>query len=143
MDKILDSSSPQRLSNPDTVAGNVRPARSASYPWYDSIWLAKYTAAKVIIKRVKPGALSAFEEVFSILYTRPDFKEKLLERVLDDGTLGKLRGVVKSLKPAEFELHEVHRFKRFVVHDHPLVTELQVALVSLVSDEVGEAVESS
>ena len=141
MDKILDTSSPQRPSNPDTVAGKERPARSSLYPWYDSIWLAKYTAAKAIIKRVKPDALSAFEEAFSVFHTRPDFKEKLLEQVLDDEMLGKLRRVVKSLKPAEFELHEVRSFKRFVVHDHPLVTELQATLVLLVSELVGEAVE--
>ena len=145
MDKILDISSAQRSPNPnpDAVAAKVRPARSSLYRWYDSIWLEKYTLAKAIIKRVKPEALGVFEETLRVFHTRPDFKVKLLEQVLDDEALGKLRHVVKSLKPTDFELHEVHRFKRFVVHDHPLVSELQAALVSLVSDEVGEAVESS
>ena len=143
MDKILDTPSPRPPSNLDAVAGKARTARSSLYPWYDSIWLAKYTAAKAIIKRVKPDALGTFEEAFSVFHTRPDFNVKLLERVLDEETLGRLRYLVKSLKPAEFELHEVRSFRRFVVHDHPLVTELQATLVSLVSELVGEAVESS
>ena len=120
---------------------DVRPARSRLYPWYDSVWLEKYTTAKAIIKKVNPEALNAFEDAFGVFQTRPDFQVMTLDRVFDDETLAAMRQVVKSLKPTDFELHEVRQFKRFIVHDHPMFTQLQERVVSLVSEAVGEVVE--
>ncbi len=64
-----------------------RPARSLLYPWYDSVWLTKYARAKAIVRKMRPEALSAFEDAFQILHTRPDFQVRLLERIFDDDAL--------------------------------------------------------
>lgn len=143
MDGNCNVSTPKTSPLPDGLTAKERPSRSRLYPWYDSVWLEKYTTAKAIIKKVKPEALNAFEAAFSVFQTRPDFQVTVLDRVFDDETLVAMRQVVKSLKPTDFELHEVRQFKRFVVHDHPLFTQLQEQIVSLVSEAVGEAVETN
>jgi len=120
-----------------------RPTRSPLYPWYDSVWLAKYVRAKAILQTVRPDALEAFVDAFRTLRTRPDFQVQLLERPFDDHTLHEIRRVAQSLRPTDLELHEVRAFGRFVVHDHPFLTELQQRSVPLVSEAVGEAVEMS
>lgn len=120
-----------------------RPTRSPRYPWYDSVWLAKYVRAKAIIQTVRPDALAAFVDAFRILRTRPDFRVRLFERPFDDHTLQEIRRVARSLRPTDLELHEVRAFGRFVVHDHPFLTELQQRTVPPVSEAVGEAVEIS
>lgn len=120
---------------------NTRPLNSRLYPWYDSVWLEHYARAKQIIRRVKPVALDAFVEAMQPLRTHPAFRVKVLDRVLDDVTLGKIRHIVKSLRPMDFELHEAQQFKRFIVHDHPYFTELQRQTTALVSAAVNEPVE--
>ena len=75
--------------------------------------------------------------------TRPDFQVRLFERPFDDHTLHEIRRVVLSLRPTDLELHEARAFGRFVVHDHPFFTELQQRTVPLVSEAVGEPVETS
>lgn len=119
------------------------PASSGIYPWYDSIWLQKYTLAKQIIRDVKPLVLDAFEETMRPLRTSSGFSVKTLDKVFDDSTLEKIRSTVRTLQPADFELHEARQFKRFIVHDHPYFTELQQQLTALMSATVGEAVEPS
>ncbi len=143
MDRIIDASPAKMAPHRDAATEKTRPPRSLLYPWYDSVWLENYTIARGIVKRVKPDALAAFEAAFSVFHTRPDFRVKLLEQVFDEGALETLRCVVKSLKPMDFALHEVQLFKRFVVHNHPLITELQTTLIALVSEAVGEPVESN
>lgn len=118
-----------------------RPIRSHAYPWYDSIWLEEYTKAKAIIRKIKPGALAAFETAFQIFQIQNDFQEKVFERVFDDNTLDEIRRVVKSLLPSDVEMHEAKNFQRFVVHDHPFFTELQKQIIPLVSAAAGEPLE--
>lgn len=119
----------------------TRPLNSRLYPWYDSVWLEHYTRAKQTIRDVKPTALDAFEEAMLPLRTHPEFRVKVLDRVLDGASLEKIRQIVKALRPMELELHEAQQFKRFIVHDHPYFTELQQQLTALMSDAVNEAVE--
>ena len=119
----------------------TRPLNSRLYPWYDSVWLEHYTSAKQIIRNVKPTALDAFESAMRPLRTHPEFRVKVLDRVIDDVTLEKIRHIVKALRPMDFELHEARQFKRFIVHDHPYFTELQRQLTALMSDAVNEPVE--
>ena len=95
----------------------TRPLNSRLYPWYDSVWLEHYTSAKQIIRNVKPTALDAFESAMRPLRTHPEFRVKVLDRVIDDVTLEKIRHIVKALRPMDFELHEARQFKRFIVHD--------------------------
>ena len=128
-------------SQPQAGTTNARPVRSRLYPWYDSIWLDEYSRAKSIIRKVKPQALAAFEDAMQVFRTRPDFRVRTFERVFDDDTLEKIRRVVRTLQPKDFEFHEAQQFKRFVVHDHPYFTALQQQLIPLVSEAAGEPVE--
>jgi hypothetical protein len=120
-----------------------RPSRSSLFPWYDSEWLAKYVAAKRIIRSVRPEAFEAFLDAFRVLQTDASFRVKLLEKPFDDQTLDQIRRVVRSLRPADLELHEARAFGRFVVHDHPYFNRLQQRIAGLVSAAVGESVEAS
>ena len=128
-------------SQPLAGTTNARPVRSRLYPWYDSVWLDEYSRAKNIIRKVKPQALAAFEEAMQVFRTHLDFQVRTFEQVFDDDTLEKIRKVVRTLKPTDFEFHEAQQFKRFVVHDHPYFTELQQQLLPLISYAVGEPVE--
>ena len=128
-------------SQPLAGTTNARPVRSRLYPWYDSVWLDEYSRAKNIIRKAKPQALAAFEEAMQVFRTHPDFRVRTFEQVFDDDTLEKIRKVVRTLKPTDFEFHEAQQFKRFVVHDHPYFTELQQQLLPLVSEAAGEPVE--
>lgn len=121
----------------------TRPLNSRLYPWYDSVWLEQYTRAKQVIRNVKPTSLDAFENAMRPLRTHPEFCVKVLDRVIDDATLEKIRLTVKALRPMDFELHEAQQFKRFIVHDHPYFTELQRQLTTLMSEAVNEPVEPS
>ncbi len=116
---------------------------SRLYPWYDSVWLERYSQAKGIVGAVRPQALAAFIEAFRPLHTREDFSPVVLDRPLGDGALDEIRQVVAALEPTELELHEARRFQRFVVHDHPAFTRLQERVALLVGDVVGEPVEAS
>jgi hypothetical protein len=120
-----------------------RPARSEGYPWYDSVWLSRYARATAIIRAVRPEALAGFVDAFQVLRTSLDFRVQVLDRVFDDDTMGKIRRVVRSLRPSDLELHEARAFGRFVVHDHPYFTALQQRTLRLVSEVVGEPVEAS
>ena len=134
---FLSSSKSQPLAG----MTNARPVRSRLYPWYDSVWLDEYSNAKSIIRKVKPQALTAFEEAMQVFRTHPDFRVRTFEHVFDDDTLEKIREVVRTLKPTDFEFHEAQQFKRFIVHDHPYFTELQQQLLPLISEAAGEPVE--
>jgi len=133
----------ERMSEDHIQQPERRAVKSDSYPWYDSIWLQKYDRATAIIRKVRPDALTDFVNAFRVFHTRSDFEVKLLQRPFDDATLEAIRVTVKSLRPTDLELHEARSFGRFVVHDHPLLTELQQRAVPLVSGVVGEPVEAN
>lgn len=120
-----------------------RPAKSRLYPWYDSGWLTKYARAKAIIRKVRPAELKGFEDAFRILHTRQDFEVRPFDRIFDDDVLAEVPRVVASLRPTDLELHEARMFGRFVVHNHPVFSELQQRTIPLVSEAVGEPVEMS
>jgi hypothetical protein len=120
-----------------------RPSRSDVYPWYDSVWLGEYARAKATIAAARPERLEAFVDAFEVFRTAPSFRERRLARVFDDRTMAEIRRAVKSLRPTDLELHEARAFGRFVVHDHPLFGALQEQLVPLMSETVGEPVESA
>lgn len=121
----------------------ARPVKSRAYPWYDSVWLDRWTRAREIVRRVRPGSLGAFDAAFDVLRTRPDFETTLLPRPFDDGTMAEIRDLVRSLRPTELEMHEAARMGRFVVHDHPFATELAGRSAPMVAAVVGEPVEAS
>jgi hypothetical protein len=114
-----------------------------SYPWYDSLWLRKYERAKDMLRQVQPEKLPVFVEALSGLRTGADFRVKRIPRLFDEATMATIRQTIATFQLTELELHEVKRFGRFVVHDHPFFTELQTRTIDLVSEAAGEPVEAS
>ncbi len=111
--------------------------------WYDSIWLGKYLAAKETIARVAPGRLQEFVDRFAVLRTDPAFSARHLHGVFDEAMLASIAETVKAIPREKLELHELKRFGRFIVHDHPPFTQMQRTLVDRVSGWAGEPVEPS
>ena len=101
------------------------------YPWYDSFWLTKYQRAKDVIRRVQPEKLPVFVAALSGLRTGADFRTKKIPGLFDDATMAAIRQTVAMFKLTELEGHEIKRFGRFVVHDHPFFTELQKRTIDL------------
>jgi hypothetical protein len=113
------------------------------FPWYDSDWLTKFVRAKAIVRAVKPGELAGFVDAFRPLHTRLDFQVRLLENPFDECTLGEIKQVIASLRPTDLEMHEIRMFGRFVVHNHPVLLQLQELTIPLVSEAVAEPVETA
>lgn len=114
---------------------------SHTLQWYDSPWLSKYFAARDVVERVAPSKLKAFVEAFNVLRTDLDFVVRDVPNVFDEATLARIRNVVRSIPMSEMETHEVKRFGRLIVHDHPFFSELQRDLITLVSQLAGEEIE--
>jgi hypothetical protein len=112
-----------------------------TYPWYDSVWLQKYKLAFKAISEKHPQKLKEFIHAFDGLKTRPDFKTVKYRSIFEENTLAAIREVIKSIRPAEIELHELKDFRRFIMHNHPDMTNLQHSLIDLVSEGAGEKVE--
>jgi hypothetical protein len=113
------------------------------YPWYDSFWLTKYQRAKDVIRRLQPEKLADFVKALSGLRTGADFRTKKIPGLFDDATMATIRQTIATFQLTELELHELKKFGRFVVHDHPFFTELQKRTIDLVSDAACEPVEAS
>ena len=111
--------------------------------WYDSIWLKAYFSALDVIGRVAPDRLKEFKSAFEPLHTDPSFDVQSIRQMFDASTLQSLRDRIHDIPRESLELHELKRFGRFVVHDHPLVTELQQGLLDRISEMAGEPVEPS
>jgi hypothetical protein len=116
---------------------------TAQLRWYDSVWLGKYFAARDVIARVAPGRLAEFCESFAPLRTDPACAVKELPGLFDPPMLAAIAKTVAAIPKEKLELHELKRFGRFIVHDHPPFTELQHTLVQRVSEWAGEPVEPS
>ena len=109
--------------------------------WYDSVWLNKYLDAKEIIARSYPSKLDEFVDCFNVLRTRPDFKIKEINGLLDQEKLTLVRNTINEIPMNKMELHEAKRFGRFIVHDHPVFLKMQAELTDMVSEMVEEPVE--
>jgi hypothetical protein len=111
------------------------------YPWYDSIWLAKYTFARELIGSRYPGCLGEFEQAFKSLRTNSDFQIREYEAIFDEECLHRIRQEIKAIRQSQIELHELRDFRRFIIHNHPFMKQLHESLVELVGEGAGEPVE--
>jgi hypothetical protein len=116
---------------------------SRLFPWYDSIWLSQYVAAKAYLADCNPQRLPDFIAALAPLRTRQDFQVQQQGRVLDEGELANIKALAKSLPLEKLELHEVLGFGRFVVRNHAGLRSLEASMIRLVSDCAGEEVEIS
>ena len=113
----------------------------AKIHWYDSVWLNKYLDAKELISRICPSKLDEFVGRFNVLRTRPDFMVKELKELLNPEKLAMVRNTINKISMNKMELHEVKRFGRFVVHDHPVFLKMQAELTDMVSELAEEDLE--
>jgi hypothetical protein len=113
------------------------------FPWYDSNWLGFYVSAKAYMAEHCPERLPNFVDAIAPLRTRSDFETVHLGGLLGSDVLARIRSAIAELKPAALELHEIKSFGRWVVHDDPILTELQATMTALVSAATGERVVSS
>ncbi len=113
------------------------------FPWYDGYWLERFVRAKAYIAEHRPEALPRFLAAMEPLRTDPGFEATYLHDVMDEATLAHVRKVISGLKPNQLELHEIKSFGRWVVHDHPVLTELQAQMTALAEKASGQALEPS
>ena len=125
------------------VAKKMLDQVTRNFPWYDSIWLRKYVAAKKLLEHVRPDMLPEFVNSFDRLRTRPDFVVRKIDGVFNDQIMQQIRETIKGLPPEALENHEAANFGRLVVHDHPFFNDLQETLLPLVSELASEVVEPS
>lgn len=97
--------------------------------------------AKAIIRKERPWALADFEQAFSSLQAPQDFQVKHICSVLTPEELESVHKVVSGLRPEDYERHELFKFGRLVVHDHPECTRLQHEFTARVSELAGENLE--
>jgi hypothetical protein len=113
------------------------------FPWYDSPWLQKYTAAKELIGHLRPDQLSRFIETFEPLRTRPDFAAQELKGAFDRRRLAEIRHLIANLPAETLELREGDRFGRAIAHNLSEFATLHRDFEGAVSELVGEPVEAS
>jgi diadenosine tetraphosphatase ApaH/serine/threonine PP2A family protein phosphatase len=117
--------------------------RGPQFPWYDSLWLSAYVAADEYLERRHPECMAQFKSAMNILRTPEGFQVRHLKPVLPEELLQEIRLISRSLIPGELELHEAKSFGRWLIHDHPRLTEIQNDMTTLVSEIADEAVEPS
>ena len=113
------------------------------FPWYDGYWLERFVTARDFIAIHRPELLEAFLQAFEPFRTDPEFSVVSIRNALDEETLAQVRDTVASIRPNQLELHEIKTFGRWVVHNHPILTELQTRMTALAESAAGEAVEPS
>ena len=118
-------------------------ANGSRFPWYDGYWLERFVRAKAYIAEHRPDVLPNFLAAMEPFRTDPAFSVAMLRNVLDDATLAHVRSVIAGLKPNQLELHEIKTFGRWVVHNHPILVELQARMTALAEQAAGEPLEPS
>lgn len=131
-----------RGSDRATRAGGEHRLESV-FPWYDSYWLAAYLCAKTILHERHPERLAAFDDAMSVFRTDTEFRPVLLDQVFDADVMARIRTIIQEYTLNQYKLYELATFGRLLVHDEPYFLELQRGLVSMVSELVGEPVETS
>ena len=115
--------------------------RRASFPWYDSPWLASYVRAREHVASHHPELLEEFVRSFDVLRTDPAFEVRQVRDILSPEDHARLKALTVAEAGTPREKHEMLRFGRLIVHDAPLCTELQAKLTDRIGELVGEAVE--
>lgn len=113
------------------------------FPWYDSLWLTQYIAAKEVVKQHYPGRLDEFTSALDVFRTPADFQAKKLENPLGKALFDKALDAARSIPPGKMNKKELLTFGRTILHDLPALVEIQEKLVEMVSEAVNEPVELS
>lgn len=113
------------------------------FPWYDSVWLTNYKRAKEILAGSNPQTLQQFIEACEPLKTRSDFEVIKVSDILSPYVLRQSKELIESLPNSDKETHEIFKFGRLVIHNHPFFDDLQKELTEKVGKLVKEEVEAS
>lgn len=116
---------------------------SARFPWYDGWWLERYVRAKDFLSLGRPSKVDAFEEALAPLRTRSDFAIAKSDRLFDSAQQKCIRNAISAIRSNQLELHELRRHGRFVVHDHPMLVDLQRQVAPIASELAGERLDPS
>ena len=111
------------------------------YPWYDSRWLATFSAARALVAARHPDRAADFEAAFEGLRTHLEFRTIELKRVLDARALEACRSQIRAIEEDDLDKREFFRFGRLIRQDLPFFVEMQTEMTDLVSELVGEPVE--
>lgn len=111
------------------------------FPWYDCNWLSKYVSAKEIISRHYPERLAEFTGAFDVLRTPEDFQVKQIRKPLEGALFQEVLDTIRTLPPGSLNRSELFFMGREIVHNLPLLVEIQASLAGMVSAAVNEAVE--
>ncbi len=111
------------------------------FPWYDGYWLRAFAEVREYLATHDPDTLQDFLAKTDVFRTDPGFSVRHLPTVCTPEVMEGVRSLTRSLSPSDLELHEAKTFGRWVVHNHPYLTELQRDATSRVSDLCGEEVE--
>lgn len=125
------------------LATLVARAAPRVYPWYDAVWLGRWMGARDLAVREHPDLEAELVDRAVPLRTSAAFGTRLADDVIDRGVLAELRDVVGRLDARTVEAHERDRFGRTLVHDHPVLNEIQDSLVGGVSELAGEELDVS
>jgi hypothetical protein len=143
---LTGTRSPSDLPTPgfplrEDAVQNPIPRKTGRFPWYDSLWLASYLAAKEFVREHYPHRLTEFVDAFDVLRTDPGFRVRTAPDLLDDTARDGIIDIIRNIKNYGYEKHELLRFGRAVIHDHPSLGTLHASLTDRVSGLVNEAVE--
>jgi hypothetical protein len=144
----LDMQEPPDLRDKAAVQSYLIAQRAVNrarkrYPWYDCNWLRKYSAAKELIKHLRPERLSNFVDALAPLRTSANFATRELKSVFDATQLSEIRDAIRAIAVDQLKSHETKEFGREIVHDLPPFVALQKQLELVVGEIVDESVESS
>jgi hypothetical protein len=101
--------------------------------------LTAYLRACEFLKAELPDTHSAFIRAVEPLRTRPDF-EPVVSPCLTPEMIEQSKLAIKDLSPEALEDHELDKFGRYVVHDHPFFVQMQRRFTERVSELAGEEV---
>ncbi len=113
------------------------------FPWYDSAWHLAYLEVCDLLKVKYPDKLDDFIFALAPLRTDPGFSTSLITAALSDAQVDEAKLIIKEMHIGDWERHELARFGRLILHDHPFFTELQESLCERVSEACGERVVAS
>lgn len=119
-------------------------ASSVTYPWYDSTWLSRYVRARDHLAANDPDQSARFVEAMCrFRLTDRSFSPVVVDDIIDDDTLDRIRSEVAARQNGPVERHEVETFGRDVIHDNPFFLQLQAEVRERVEGIVGHELELS
>lgn len=112
-----------------------------TFGWYDSHFLAKFEAARRMLAIVNPDRLASFEAAIDALRTPADFTVRSIRDLLPAPRFDDLLAQIHAVPEACLKSYENGEFGRRILHDLPVLMDLQRELTPLVTELAGEAVE--